>query len=318
MNFNILPDGTAKPKIRIVRNLIVFSLITVTAVLLFLSVHFLVQKYIVKGNSLTHLKSEWKAYNYQNVYTVSEEILKEKPFNNTALTYHGYAAFYLALSENDTTQSLAYYDEAITNIRLALQNARSRLVPQLEYMLGKAYFYKNSISAYHYYADLAVLYLNRAEKDGYKAEDIPEYLGLSYAALGMTMESISAFTKALLTRESDMLLLSIAEQYYNAGQAVAAEQYLFRISSGCKDEKITDKSHLLLGKIYTEQEKYEDAEKEFSTILEKNENSGDALYGLGVIYENKGDIIKARSFWRKALKAQANHPDSLKKLSEYK
>ncbi len=73
-----------------------------------------------------------------------------------------------------------------------------------------------------------------------------------------------------------------------------------------------------MGKIYTEQKKYEQAKKEFESILEKNENFGDALYGLGVVYENEGDIIKARSYWRKALKVQANHPDSLKKLAEYK
>ena len=185
-------------------------------------------------------------------------------------------------------------------------------------MLGKAYFYKDSASNYHYYADLAILYLNRALKDGYLADDIPEYLGLSYASLGMTMESISAFTQALLTRESDLLLLSIAEQYYNAGQAAAAEQYLFRISKECKEEKITDKAHLLLGKIYTGQKKFSEAEKEFDSILKKNENSADALCGLGVIYENMGDIIKARSYWRKALKVQVNHPESLKKLAEYK
>ena len=122
----------------------------------------------------------------------------------------------------------------------------------------------------------------------------------------------------LFLRESDLLLLSIAEQYYNAGQSQAAEQYLYRISKDCKEERITDKSHLLLGKIYTENKNFEEAKKEFEIILEKNENSADALCGLGVIYENMGDIIKARSFWRKALKIQANHPESLKKLAEYK
>ena len=86
----------------------------------------------------------------------------------------------------------------------------------------------------------------------------------------------------------------------------------------CKDEKIINKTHLLLGKIYIEQKKYEDAEKEFTTILENNEISGDAYYGLGVIYDNMGDVVKARSYWRKALKAEPNHAESLKKLSEYK
>jgi len=318
MKFNILANGSARQKSKILRNIILLCIFVLIFTFLSLSVYFLCQKYIFKGYSTTHLKSEWKQYNYKNVYDISAEILKNKPFNNSALTYHGYSAFYLALSENDTSLAQSYFDEAIINIRLALQNAKFGLVPQLEYMLGKAYFYKNSVSAYYYYADLAVMYLNRAVKDGYKADDIPEYLGLSYASLGMTLESIGSFTKALLTRESDLLLLSIAEQYYKAGQEAAAEQYLFRISKDCEDEKITDKTHVLLGNIYMNQEKLEDAEKEFSLILEKNENSADALYGLGVIYELKGDIIKARFYWRKALKVQANHADSIKKLAEVK
>jgi len=132
------------------------------------------------------------------------------------------------------------------------------------------------------------------------------------------MESISAFTEALLIRESDILLLSIAEQYHNAGQNAAAEQYLFRISQECKDEQIVLKSHLLLGQIALERENYEDAEKEFNFILQKNENSADACYGLGVIYEKQGDVVKARSEWRKALRIQGNHPAALKKMAEYK
>ncbi len=318
MKFNILPRGTARRKSNFVRNLIILCVVVccLSAITIFFC--HLIDIHVYKGNSLTHVSKEWNSYNYQNVYEISGEVLKTKPFNNRALTYRGYSAFYLAISDTQPANTLTLLDESIINLRLALQSAKASLIPQLEYMLGKAYFYKNSASNYYYYSDLAVLYLNRALKDGYKSDDIHEYLGLSYASLGMTVESIESFTKALLTRESDLLLLSIAEQYYNAGQSQAAEQYLYRISKDCKEERITDKSHLLLGKIYTETKNFEEAKKEFETILEKNENSADALCGLGVIYENTGDIIKARSFWRKAIKIQANHPESLKKLAEYK
>ena len=63
-----------------------------------------------------------------------------------------------------------------------------------------------------------------------------------------------------------------------------------------------------MGNIALQRENFEDAEKEFNFILEKNENSADALYGLGVIYESQGDMVKARSEWRKALRIQNNHP----------
>jgi len=271
-----------------------------------------------KNASVSALYKSWSKYDYQSVYAISSAILSKKPFNNTALCYRGYSGFYLAVSQTDPVKAREYLDEAIISMRLAKQTAHFRIRPQLNYMLGKAYFYKDTLSSYYYYADLAVKYLSDAQKEGYKADDISEYLGLSYASLGMTMESISAFTEALLVRESDSLLLSIAEQYYKAGQANAAEQYLYRVTSRSSDESLVLQGRLLLGKIYTDEEKYDDAITEFSTILKKSEKSADAHYGLGVIYEKQGDMIKARSEWRRALQIQANHPDALKKMAEYK
>ena len=63
-------------------------------------------------------------------------------------------------------------------------------------------------------------------------------------------------------------------------------------------------------------EDYEGALKEFENVLKKNENSADAHYGIGVIYEKQGNIVKARSQWRKALKIQVNHAGALQKMSE--
>ena len=60
---------------------------------------------------------------------------------------------------------------------------------------------------------------------------------------------------------------------------------------------------------------YDDAEAEYNYILQKDENNADAHYGLGLIYESKGDSIKARAEWRKCLKIQFNHPGALKKMS---
>ena len=57
--------------------------------------------------------------------------------------------------------------------------------------------------------------------------------------------------------------------------------------------------------------------EEFNKVLAKNENSADAHYGIGVIYEKQGNIVKARSEWRKALKIQVNHPEALQKMSNY-
>ena len=196
-----------------------------------------------------------------------------------------------------------------------MYDASKSLLPQLQYMLGKAYFYKNTITTY-YYADLAIKYLTLARENGYYADDIAEYLGLSYASLGKTYESISAFTEALLVRESDFLLLSIAEQYYKAGETGAASQYLFRIINNSSNDEIILKSRLLLGNIYIDTDDLQNALEQFNAVLAKDENSADAHYGIGLIYEKQENLVAARAEWRKARKIQPNHAGALKKLSE--
>ena len=310
-----LENGTFAKK----KNLVLLKLLQVFGVLagvavIALSISFFIIRYNKNTVTIKSIKNAWKDYDYQKVYESSKTFLQNNPYNNTALTYYSYACFYLSQSQTDTLQTQTYLDECINNLRIALYSSSKSLTPQLQYMLGRAYFYKNTITT-HYYADLAVKYLLLAKENGYESDDIAEYLGLSYASLGMTMESISAFTEALLVRESDSLLLSIAEQYYKAQEYSAAQQYLFRIIKNSKNDEIIQKSEILLGNIYIDNEEYNEALEEFNNVLKKNENSADAHYGIGVIYEVQGNMVKARSEWRTALKIQANHAGALQKMS---
>ena len=304
-----------KRKNHILRNLlIVFGILLFVASIITLSI-FLVKNYNKNRITLKTIKQNWAVYDYQKVYEQGRLFLQEKPYNNTALTYYGYACFYLAVSQNDTFKAQEYLDESINNIRLAMYDARNSLLPQLQYMLGKAYFYKNTVTTY-YYADLAIKYLTLARDNGYKADDIAEYLGMSYAALGKTYESISAFTEALIVRESDSLLLSIAEQYYKAGEINASQQYLFRIINNSSNDEIILKSRLLLCNIYIDTDKLNEAMEQFNLVLAKNDNSADAHFGIGLIYEKQKNLVAARAEWRKVRKIQPNHAGVLKKLSE--
>lgn len=308
-------ENFAKRKNHIVRNILIVSGILVfVAALVFLSI-FLVNSWNKNRITLKTIKQNWAAYDYQMVYEQGKVYLQDKPYNNTALTYYGYACFYLAVSQTDNYRAQEYLDECINNLRLAMYDASKSLLPQLQYMLGKAYFYKNTISTY-YYADLAIKYLNLAKQNGYKADDISEYLGLSYAALGQTYESISAFTEALIVRESDSLLLSIAEQYYKAGEISAATQYLFRIIDNSSNDEIILKCRLLLGNIYIDTDELDKALEQFNLVMEKNDNSADAYYGIGLVYEKQNNLVAARAQWRQARKIQPNHAGAVKKLSE--
>ena len=264
------------------------------------------------------LDNLWKKADYAAVYDLSSRILAEEPFQNRALAYRGYAAFFLAMSQPEPQEAHAYIDTAVNSLRLALMRAAKRTKPQIEYMLGKTYFQKNLLSAYHYYADSAVRYLTEALASGYTANDIYEYLGLCYADLNMPEESIAAFTEALAFSDSDNLLLAIARQYYKSGQTEAAKPYLYRIKNTSTDEILVLTCARLLGDIYLSEGNIEDAQTEYETVLKKNPNDADSCYGLGLIYEKKGDMIRARAAWRKALKAQVNHAGALNKMDAKK
>lgn len=267
-----------------------------------------------KNPTETKIKAQWKQYDYQGVFDTTSVLFEKKVLNNTVLTYRGYSAFKLAVASLDAKESQYYITECIKCLRIALMTAKPRTVPQIKYVLGKAYFQKNIICSYNYYADLAVKYLEEARALGYKADDIPELLGISYGDLGMPHESIASFCDALLVRESDFLLLSIAKQYYKLKQLSAAKQYLFQIVSRADDDTTLLETQSLLGKIYLEEDKIDDAEEMFEAVLSKNENSADAHYGLGVVYEKKGDLVKARAEWRKTIKIDSNYEDALKKV----
>jgi len=52
------------------------------------------------------------------------------------------------------------------------------------------------------------------------------------------------------------------------------------------------------------------------SVLEKDENSADAHYQLGILYEKQGDMVKARAEWRNALRIQVNHRGALEKMAD--
>ena len=266
---------------------------------------YFVKPHLKKQVSLSSINDAWLAQDYQKVYELSSMLLSLDPFHNAALVYKGYAGFYLSVSQTDTIQSQLYLDNAISSLRIALYTALNETKPQICYMLGKAYFYKNTLSSYNYYADLVIKYLNAAQEGGYLMDDIPEYLGLSYASLDMRGESLTAFTNALLVRESDMLLLAIAEQYYRNGQATAAKPYLFKLKDS-KNDIILLKSKNLLAKIYIDEENYQEALKENPDLTLTD-------YRLSVttsLIKKTYDLIKEYD--------KDNHPDALKKITDNK
>ena len=307
-------NGVVRKKSKVLATICV---IVSVVVLLTLLVFVLVKNFSSSKKDIpttNKLYSLWKDSDYQAVYDASDAILEQRPMSIVANVFHGYSSFFLALSQTDISVAQSLLDETVNHLRIATYYADENTLPQVYYMLGKAYFQKNTISSYHYYSDLSVKYFEMARSSGYVSTDIPEYLGLCYADLDMTNKSLASFTEALLLRESDVLLLAIAQQYYKNLQNDIAKQYLFRVNYESEDDDLVLKSKLLLADIYFEEGNFADAQKEYEEILAKDDSVADAYFGLGNIFEKMGDTAKARSEWRKTLKVQINHSGAIKKL----
>ncbi len=315
-----IQDGRkARRKSRLFRRLVLLlSFVILLSTATVLSIRFINHTFYSE-DSVYALYDYWKSNEIEKVYELSGRILQKNVFQKTALTLRGYSAFKLAVANiSDMNGAQDYLNEAINKLRVAIQVSGEKTQGQTYYVLGLAYFYRDKMSAYHYYADLALKYLLEAKDRDYRSDDISELLGHCYAELGETERSIQAFSEALLVHENASLLYNIAKGYYTLSESSAAKQYLARVLMTSQDDELKINSRNILGKIYINEGNYEAARKEFETILEKNANFADAHYGLGILYEKQGDNAKARAEWRKCLKLQVKHEGALQKLSEIK
>ncbi|CEM61172.1 tetratricopeptide repeat protein [Treponema phagedenis] len=255
------------------------------------------KKYYASLPSIRSVYKDWNENNYQAVYDKTEILLKRRPLDGEVLALHGFASYYIFSEQTDLSISYTYLSTAVTFLRQALYFAAQNEIPKISYVLGKAYYQQG-----YYYADLAVKYLDNAYNAGFQAEDLSEFRGMAAAMLGDIHKAIDSFTQTLVSNPSDLVLYALAENYAKISDSEKAKLYFYDTIDKTKDILLELKCRNKLVSIYLEEKNFSEAEKEIHTVLEKDINSAEAHYNLGVIYEVKGDIVKARSEWRKALR----------------
>ena len=275
------------------------------------------------GGERKELLRLWESGDFENVFMVSQTALVSRPMDYFLLTINGFAAYQMGIAQINSPDSLKYIDESINVLRKALLLKNSASDGRVYYVLGKAYSYKGDS-----FADLAIEYLERARGLSYKAADIPEYLGLAYAAAGDFRSSVAAFTEALeppsggesglstaAINPPGLLLLSIARSYAALKEFDAARAYLVRCIEVSPDSINITAARLLLGEIMRETGDSGGAEKQYRMILAESGENAEAHYQLGELYAAQGDTAKARAEWRDALKADSTHARSRTRLS---
>jgi tetratricopeptide (TPR) repeat protein len=266
------------------------------------------------GSERKELLRVWNSGDYEQAYKLSKNELFQRPVDYFLLTINGFSAYQLGISQINSQDMLILINECIFSLRKALLQKESSNDGRVSYVLGKAYGYKGSE-----YSDLAIKFLVMADNMSYQAEDIPEYLGLAYAACGDYRNSVAAFSKAFIPGKpvSDTLLLSIARSYIEMEEYSMAAGYLNRCVEISPDSKSVIIARLLLAETYKLTGDYQTAEEQYLSILNNFGENAEAHFQLGELYSLKGDTTKARAEWRLARDMDPTHKKARERLSEW-
>jgi len=99
------------------------------------------------------------------------------------------------------------------------------------------------------------------------------------------------------------ILLRLAEIERGEGDLTGARQHLEMALKG--EGNMTD-VHLELGLVYSQMNDPVSAEAQNREVLRTDPHQPDALYNLGAICANRGDIAQARTFWKDAIRYGGN------------
>ena len=260
--------------------------------------------------SFSSVYSDWNSGNYLSCREKTRRILSKHPLDGEALALNGFSAYYLFTGQTDVLEEQSYLDEAISSLRRAWYRVADSEKPNIAYILGKAYYQKG-----FYYADLSLKYLFYAIDHGIEYQDIPEFCGLSFSLLEEHERAAEYFTKALAAKPSDLLLFTLAETYSKIPDYAKAKQFFAETMRVTDDDLLKIRCRNALGGIFIAERQFDEAAGEFNAIIADTPNSADAYFGLGLIEEARGDIVRARALWRQALRIDPSHSGAYEKLN---
>ena len=288
----------AKYRITLIALLIAFSILFISVKLFSLRVGSGIDE-----NSFIQL---WEAEAFDEVYSLSSIELSQNPLDFFLLTIHGFSSYQMAIAQISNFYMLQFMDNCIYSLRKALLLNEGYSDGRVFYVLGKAYYYKGSG-----YGDLAIKYLEKALNTGFDASDIYEYLGLAYASVRDFQSSVEAFTLALdpfgTDSSSDALFLAIADSFIALGEEEEAKAYLIRCMDTSRDSNMVFTARLNLGDLYLRNGDVDAAEEQFIKVIEESTGNADAHFRLGEVHNARGELVRSRAEWRRAIQIDPSH-----------
>jgi tetratricopeptide (TPR) repeat protein len=111
------------------------------------------------------------------------------------------------------------------------------------------------------------------------------------------------------------LLLSIAKSYIALEEPDLAKAYLLRCIETTRESRAMVAARLLLGGILGAGGNSEEAEAQYTIILNETGENAEAHYQLGELYAGRGDPTRARAEWRRSVRIDPAHKQARLRLN---
>ncbi|MFW5796408.1 MAG: tetratricopeptide repeat protein [Alkalispirochaeta sp.] len=254
----------------------------------------------------------WNTGQYDGLLDEAEERLDEFPLDETALALRGFTRFYLAMQEVNEEQRQTLLNGTVVDLQRVLLLDEPEMEGEVHYVLGKAFFHRG-----RFFYDAAIEKLLIAREMGVHQLDLLEYLALASDELGRSSDAIAFFREAIEMGDEAVHKVNLADILIEEGRHDEAEELLDDTIEGTSDVVVLQHALDSLGRSYRRQERWEDALDAYRRLLEVNESSVRARFGLGETYLAMGENNLARYEWREAVRLDPNHIESLQRLQEY-
>ncbi len=263
----------------------------------------------------TELLQLWNDGHYDEVLRAAQAILDDEPVDAEALTFGGFAHFYVGLALSERSEQLEHFHRAIILLRRALHVPYASLAAERDYVLAKAYYHRGDE-----YVDLTVYYMERALERTYDAPDSRTYLGLAHAILGDHEQGVRWFEAALEHAEPDeqtAIRVRAADSYVQLDRYAEARETLLPVIDEPGDESLVLIARNKLAHIEILDRRWDVAARLLSETIELFPQSADAYYYLGIVYEETDRGVQARNLWRTARDIDPDHTDALMRLANW-
>ena len=254
----------------------------------------------------------WNAARYDEVIDVATEQLAQYPLDATALALRGFSRFYLAVQAVESERRHTLLVGSVQDLRRILLVEDPDLEDQIHYVLGKAYFHRG-----RYFYDAAIDQLEAARQEGLIQLDLLEYLALASRDIGRVDEAERYFREAIETGDEAIHKVSLAGMLVEQERFLDADRLLDDAIAQTEDVTLLQDALILLGESLRNQARHEEAIGVYRRLLEVNESSAEAHFGIGEVYLAEGEQDQARFEWREAIRLDPNHIESLQRLQEY-